>query len=61
MLIVIQSSCTLLHDQCGNVKGPEFEQDPTDSGCPYNRQKTVVMRNVEDPSMEEQDGIYINC
>ena len=24
-------------------------------------QETVVVRNVEDPSMEEQDGIYINC
>ena len=35
MSIVTQSSCTLLHDQCGDVKG--LKQVPTE--CPYGRQK----------------------
>ena len=58
MSIVTHSSCTLLHDQCGDVKGSQAGPH----GVSLRQTKeTLVMGNVEDPSMEQPDVIYTNC
>ena len=56
MLIVIQSSCTLLHDQCGNVNSNRTPRTQAVLTAVLSLQQTKNSgddsSNVEDPSME---------